>query len=444
MTREVLISLVHLHVVSVAQQDAGEEVATSDSPRSVDTYDDESDTLSLAGIQPLLSLLVKVLVDSRTRTVHRRNVASVLIRLLNGTTTNESSLVCRNLSLVLQQTIAVEVHQVMKVDVKAQRRKRKRTKTTSDNNENTSCHCRPLGSFAADDVQVIAQVLKQVSVYTLPSLDSVLSGLARDIVANNKDSSSSSRPKNGNYRIGKYSRNAVSLQLALASGIMAKSSTLESFKNKTGMQVGDFLSSIITWLAGQRRGGEAMRIRTLQAVAIVACLDFVATSVPHVATMPLDQLRILVDLIQDYSRVSSQVLQLDSPPRSADERQSAVSILFSVAALLAGTTRVIPTSCPADILQVNCVQKRTCLCILDVNLTKILLAFPSPTSGNCIHVPNAVSDKRLANRGTYRNVARPVCFHHSFCSSRYSTRMYTDWRSRIATVPIARTRVPQS
>ena len=134
--------------------------------------------------------------------------------------------------------------------------------------------------------------------------------------------------------------------------------TPESFKNKTGMQVSDFVSSIITWLAGRQRGFKqamAIGIRKSHAVVIVACLDFIETSLRRGA-MNVDPLRALVNIVKEYSRVSCQVLQLDSPPRSADDRQSAVSLLFSVAALLAGTTNVIPTSCPSDILQVNSIQ----------------------------------------------------------------------------------------
>ena len=112
--------------------------------------------------------------------MHRQNVASVVIRLLNSHTTANDSVVCKDVSLALQQTIAMELQQVIHVDVKAQRRKRKRNKSSSSDIE-TTLVCRPLGSFAADDVQILAQVLKRVSVYTLPLLDDALSGLARDL-----------------------------------------------------------------------------------------------------------------------------------------------------------------------------------------------------------------------------------------------------------------------
>ena len=80
--------------------------------------------------------------------------------------------------------LAMELQQVLKLDVKEQRRKRKRNKMSSNPNDKETasrCRCRPLGSFAADDVMVIVQVLKRVSVYTLPLLDGLLSGLARDL-----------------------------------------------------------------------------------------------------------------------------------------------------------------------------------------------------------------------------------------------------------------------
>jgi hypothetical protein len=131
--REWVISLVHLHVLSVAQS-GQEEDARSDSPTSVDIGNESNMVASCIGsIKPLVSLLVKILVDSRTRTVHRRNVASVVIRLLHNNdhcTANDSSVY--KISLAVQQMVAMEVQQVLKLNVMAQRRKRKRNKTSND------------------------------------------------------------------------------------------------------------------------------------------------------------------------------------------------------------------------------------------------------------------------------------------------------------------------
>jgi hypothetical protein len=361
LTREWVISLVHLHVLSVAQS-GQEEDARTNSPTSVDIGDESNMVSSCIGfIKPLVSLLVKILVDSRTRTVHRRNVASVVIRLLHTNdhcTANDSSVY--KISLAVQQMVAIEVQHILKLNVKAQRRKRKGNKTSNDNDTTSRRRPPPLGSFAAaDDVVVLVQVLKHVSIYTLPSLDDLLSGLVRDLAAGAVDVSSSF--KNCNYTIGNYSRNAVSLLLALASGIMEKN-TPESFKSKTGVKVGDFVSFLITWLASQGGGSNhhqarAIGVRQSHAVAIVACLDIIRASF-HRLAIKGNQLRAIVNVVKEYSRVSCQVLQLDSPPRSADERQSAVSLLFAVTALLQGTARAIPASCPPDILNVSTLQKR--------------------------------------------------------------------------------------
>jgi hypothetical protein len=264
------------------------------------------------------------------------------------------------ISLAVQQMVAIEVQHILKLNVKAQRRKRKGNKTSNDNDTTSRRRPPPLGSFAAaDDVVVLVQVLKHVSIYTLPSLDGLLSGLVRDLAAGAVDVSSSF--KNCNYTIGNYSRNAVSLLLALASGIMEKN-TPESFKSKTGVKVGDFVSFLITWLASQGGGSNhhqarAIGVRQSHAVAIVACLDIIRASF-HRLAIKGNQLRAIVNVVKEYSRVSCQVLQLDSPPRSADERQSAVSLLFAVTALLQGTARAIPASCPPDILNVSTLQKR--------------------------------------------------------------------------------------
>jgi hypothetical protein len=242
----------------------------------------------------------------------------------------------------------------------------------------------PLGSFAvADDVFVLMQVLKHVSIYTLPSLDGLLSGLVRDLALGAVDGLSSFN--NCNYTIGNYSRNAVSLLLALTSGIMEKN-TPESLKSKIGVEVGDFVSFLIAWFASQRSGSKPARaigMRKSHAVAIVACLDVIGTSFHRVA-IKVDQLHAIV---KEYSRVSCQVLQLDSPPHYADERQLAVSLLFAVTALLQGTTRTIPASCPPDILKVISLQKRMYF-MLGITLTKSL-HFLAP-AGNFINVQNVV------------------------------------------------------
>ena len=57
----------------------------------------------MGSVKPLVSLLVKTLLDARTLTAHRRNVASVVIRLLyssNDTTANDSMVCKRRQSLV--------------------------------------------------------------------------------------------------------------------------------------------------------------------------------------------------------------------------------------------------------------------------------------------------------------------------------------------------------
>jgi hypothetical protein len=134
--------------------------------------------------------------------------------------------------------------------------------------------------------------------------------------------------------------------------------TPESFKSKTGVDVGDFVLFLIAWLASQRGGSKPARaigMRKSHAVAIVACLDVIGTSF-HRLAINVDQLRAIINIVKEYSCVSCQVLQLDLPPRSADERQSAVSLLFAVTALLQGTARAIPASCPPDILKVITLQ----------------------------------------------------------------------------------------
>lgn len=350
LTRELLVSLLPLHVLTCCQV-AQVANARSDSPRSVDLRQSTSGSGETYFVtKSLVTLLVKLIFDFRTQTAHRRNIASVLIRLVvfQDATTDKESLQ-NNISVMLQQNIATEVQQIIKDDVKAERRKRKRGKSSKSNDSNSSHPA--LGSFAYDDVRAMAQVLKRVSAFELPSLASQLAGLARGLVAMDLNGT------NLSYTIANYSRNAVSLLLSLLCGIMNESERIpESFKNKTGMEPGALVSSLVAWLGQQQHLAmsrpKGIKLRKSPSLVIVACLHFVQSSFDHVG-MSVDLLRAIVDIVKGYCRVSCLVVQSNSQACEQDARRSVVSIVFAVAALLARTTKVILPSCPDDILQVR-------------------------------------------------------------------------------------------
>ena len=345
-TRELLISLVHLHALRLCQ--FHQSSTRSDSPRSVDMNAAPENEENCTFMKHLMTLLVKVLFDTRTQSAHRRNVASVMIRFLDARRAADSDSLPHEISVTLQQTIAVKLQQCIKQDVKAERRKRKKEKSSSTNVDDKQM--RPLGSFTVDDVRVLMEILKRVSTYSVPSLDREMACLARDLTE------FASNGKWQIYTVGRYSRNTLALSLALLCGTAEMSEgrgVSESFKSKTRIDMDVFTFSLVTWLAEQqKRASKAKRacLRKAHAAVIMACLNFIRSSFEHVG-MSLNELRSIVNIVEDYTRVSCQVLRSASPPRDLDERRSAASIVFTISPLLSRITKVVPASCPADILQ---------------------------------------------------------------------------------------------
>lgn len=351
LTRELLVSLVPLHTLLLCQAHAA--TSRSDSPRSVDLTNNVSigdDGHACASAKPLLELLVKILMDPRTHTGHRRNAASVVIRLLNDAGGEGSSL-ATSTSTILQQVIAVELQQLIKQDVKVERRKRKKKPKSIDD----TLSARPLGSFDVDDVRVVMQVLRCIFTVDLPFLDRDMACIARDLSAVDLT------VKNQRYSVGNYSRNVLSLLLTLMSSVVDKAAAAEGqsvsdmFKTKTGVDMQCFASSLVQWL-GQQQSRVANRtqgsLRKAHSVVILSCLHFICSSFGHVGMNDHD-LRALVTLVKEYARVSCQALRSTPATLDRDEQRSATSIIFAITPLLAGIAKIIPTSCPADILKVS-------------------------------------------------------------------------------------------
>jgi len=344
LTRELLLSLIQLHTLQLCQ--AHSVTTRSDSPQSVDL----STALGDAGqkclsVKPLISLLVKLLFDPRTQTGLRRNVASATIRLVGASRGAADSLP----SVIVQHLIAIELQQCIKQDVKVERRKRKKGKSDYHS------QVRALGSFDVDSVRCLVEVLRRVSTFDLPCLDRELTCVARDLAAVQLSG------KNQSYTVGNYSRYALSLLLALlcgnanASGTAEGGNTREMFKSKIGMDMEAFTFSLVKWLSEQQaRGSRAkqVRLRKAHSFVIVSSLHFICSSFEH-AGMSVENLRVTVSLVAEYTSVSCQALQSDSPTHDPDESRSAASILFGTSRLLAATAKVIPASCPTDILQVS-------------------------------------------------------------------------------------------
>jgi hypothetical protein len=256
---------------------------------------------------------------------------------------------------MMQQAIARELEKSIRHDVKVERRKRKRRNAAfpvANHNVRLS-----LGSYSKEDVDAVAEVLRMVSTYDLPSLDREISSLGHDLC--NFDPSA----KHKFYTIGSFSRNAFSVLWALLCGVIdavavKKSQSIpESFKQKTGLNPVRIYSALLKWLAEQqsctKTKTERGSLQNGHSSVIVASLLFIRSSFGHVQTS-LDQLRIIVAIVSDYALVACQVLRSSSPPRNhQDERRYAVSIVFAIASLLARITGAIPKTCPSDILQVS-------------------------------------------------------------------------------------------
>jgi hypothetical protein len=349
LTRELLISLIQLHVLRLCR---AHQTTRSGSPRSVNLKE-PSEYAGCIPVKSLFSLLAKVLLDPRTQSAHRKNVAGIVMRFTDASGDAES--LRQETNVKMQQAVAVELEKFIRNTEKAARRKQKRQYASckvTDNNAHLS-----LGFYSNQDVDAVAEVLRRISTFDLPSLDRELSSLSRDLC----DFDPSAKHKL--YAIGYYSRNAFSMLVALLCGIADatdvkdKHSFPERFKQKTRLSLESVYSSLLKWLAKQQsrarsktKGGQSLQ--TGHCSVIIACLLFFRSSFGHVGT-GLDQLRICVKIVSDYAHAAGQVLQSASPSADEDERRCALSIVFATASLLAKITFAIPVSCPSDILQVS-------------------------------------------------------------------------------------------
>ena len=349
LTRELLISVIQLHALRLYR---GHQTARSGSPRSVD-WKEPTENARCIPFSSLSSLLAKVLFDPRTQSAHRRNIAGVVMRFLDAS--GETQSLRQETLVMMQQAIAMELEKCIRQDVKVERRKRKRRNAvfpvTNDN------MCLSLGSYSKDDVDAVAEVLRMVSTFDLPTLDREISSLGHDLC--NFDPSA----KYKLYTIGSFSFNAFSVLLALlcgvidALGVKESHSIPASFKKKTGLNLGSVYSALLKWLAEQqsrtKTKTEKKSFKNGHSSVIVACLRFIRSSLGRVGTSS-DQLRIMVAIVSDYALVACQVLRSSSPPNGhQDERLCAVSIVFATASLLSRITGAIPATCPSDILQVS-------------------------------------------------------------------------------------------
>jgi hypothetical protein len=357
LTRELLISLIQLHVLRLCR---AHQSTRSGSPRSVDLTGPSENAVCIP-VKTLISLLAKVLLDPRTQSAHRRNVAGVVMRFMDASGGDDAESLRQETNVMMQQAVAVELYKCIRNDEKAQRRKRKRRNAScTDTNDNVHLS---LGSYSKQDVDTVANVLRRISTFDLPSLDRELPSLGRDLC--NFDPSA----KHKLYTIGYYSRNAFSMLLALLCGIIDAIDVKDTqsipgpFKQKTGLDLVGVYSSLLKWLAEQqsRARSKTKSGSSLQkghCSVILACLVFIRSSFGHVV-VSLDQLRICVAIVSDYARVACQVLRSASPSRDQHERRCAVSIVFATASLLARITGAIPVSCPSDILQVSPLYQST-------------------------------------------------------------------------------------
>jgi hypothetical protein len=349
LTRELLVSLIQLHVLRLCR---AHQTTRRGSPRSVDLKE-PSKYAACIPVQSLLSLLAKVLLDPRTQPSHRQNVAGIVMRFVDASGDAES--LRQETNIMMQQAVAVELEMYVRNNEKVERRGRKlQNASCTVTNDNARIS---LGSYSKQDVDTVAEVLRWISTFDLPSLHRKLSSLGRDLC----DLDPSANHKL--YTVGYYSRNAFSMLVALLCGIIDANDVQgrkrfpNPFKQKTGLNLESVYSSLLKWLAEQqsRARSKTKRDPSLQkghCSVIVACLLFIRSSFRHVGTS-LDQLRICVRIVLDYAHAACQVLRSASPSRDQDERRCAVSIVFATASLLARISGAIPVSCPSDILQVS-------------------------------------------------------------------------------------------
>lgn len=137
-TREIVVRLVCMHVLNLNNVCSAR---SNDSPRSV--HDVPILQTQLDYEDPLLSVLVKLLFDARTRVGHRDVLADVVLRLTRGGT--------EGLRRKVESHVANELNQLLVAKETSRPRKRKRAKSKPT-----------LKAFSIDDLQIIASVVSKI------------------------------------------------------------------------------------------------------------------------------------------------------------------------------------------------------------------------------------------------------------------------------------------
>jgi hypothetical protein len=140
MTREIILSLLCLHVLGLHKADAAK---VSDSPRSVQALPNNKSQPSYE--DPLLSLLVKLLFDPRTKVHHRDVLADLVLRIFHA----DNEIIC----LKLESRIADQLAQLLTSNNKAKRRDRKRKRSRPKAN---------VSLLSIDDVQIISRLISKL------------------------------------------------------------------------------------------------------------------------------------------------------------------------------------------------------------------------------------------------------------------------------------------
>jgi hypothetical protein len=233
MSRELAVSVVCMYVMLLCPNDD----SRSDSPRSVDQVapSDKPGGRSQNERAPsMIVMLAKMVFDPRTTCEHRRNLASVLLRLTNPHSSDR-----KQLGKMAANVVGIEFVKSWKEDCKAQRRKRKRTEKSN------AVQASGFGALGVDDLLVMMEVLLNVGRLEKSILDEHLATFCHDLAQDNYTALDPKTSKG--LAVCQQSPASLSLLLSAFGGVLRVSP--EAFQDRLGQKPTRMSDALIAWLS---------------------------------------------------------------------------------------------------------------------------------------------------------------------------------------------------
>jgi hypothetical protein len=307
-SREVLLASIHQSCIMTTKVE---------SPRAVHR------TPPATTNQPLMATLSSLLLDPRSRPLHRSNIAGLLIRML------VSSGPCQSAA---QSAVAEEFATCIKRHTATMKRKRK---------EGGAATSYSFGQFGVDDIVSICSVLQCLDEWENSYLRESFEGLSRDLCQGELDGDC------GAFWIGKRQPVEVALLLAYLAGILdGERGGMQVLQQICGGVGSDrFLLRISQWFvqSAKRRTSGTLTKGMVNAVLSTLCLLRSGLSHTGGRSTPPELLNSVVDSLTMCSQLVGKLM--------CSSQRQAMMLVVELVAILGKFGSVVHSNSPTEIVQ---------------------------------------------------------------------------------------------